>query len=94
MTSAAIRLTEGTSLSEFVQEYFWRLFAVCRSNGAVDIAEADARLCAYVEATQAAFTGRTDERPILAGIPFTPTGGSPAASFLVSSDTCITGTLT
>ena len=63
----AVRLAEGTSLSKFVQEYFARLLAVCRSNEAVEIAEADARLCAYVEAAQAAFTGRTDERPILAG---------------------------
>jgi oligoribonuclease len=63
----AVRLPDGAPLSQFVEEYFERLIAVCRSPAAASLEEADERLWAYVgEALKA--SGRAgDARPILAG---------------------------
>jgi oligoribonuclease len=63
----AVRLADGTALSQWVEEYFERLIAVCRSPAAASLEEADARLSAYVEAAQEASGRCRDGRPVLAG---------------------------
>ena len=63
----AVRLPDGAPLSQFVEEYFERLVAVCRSAAAASLEEADERLCAYVAVALEASGLPTDARPILAG---------------------------
>jgi oligoribonuclease len=63
----AIRLADGAALSPWVQENLPGLVLACRSPGAVDIAEADERLCRYVDAAAGPPAEREGERPVLAG---------------------------
>ncbi len=63
----AVRIADGTPLSQWVEEYFERLIAVCRSPAAASLDEADARLCSYVEAALEASGRPRDGRPVLAG---------------------------
>lgn len=61
----AIHLPEGAEVSDWVRRNLGELVDRCRSKDAVDVAEADSRLLAYIEAC----AERVEEgfRPVLAG---------------------------
>ncbi len=59
-----VRLPADADLSPWVQENLKALLDRCRSPEALDLAEIDAQLAAYVERVVG---GRTDAKPILAG---------------------------
>lgn len=62
-----IRLAAGEKLSPWVEDNIPDLVRACRSGLAVDIAEADNRLAAYVDALVGPPAEREDQRPVLAG---------------------------
>ena len=62
-----IRVPDGKPLSPWVKENLPDLVRACRSPEAVNLAEADDRLAAYVDAVVGPPTGRRDLRPVLAG---------------------------
>jgi oligoribonuclease len=62
-----IRPSEGTKFSQWVEQNQSDLVRACRSAGAVDIAEADNYLSAYVDAAVGSPAEREDHRPVLAG---------------------------
>jgi len=62
-----IRAPEGARFSPWVEENLPGLALECRSREAIDVAEADERLAAYVDATVAFRSDRGDHRPFLAG---------------------------
>ncbi|MCZ7590923.1 MAG: exonuclease domain-containing protein [Kiritimatiellae bacterium] len=61
-----IKLAEGTTLSPWVEEHLQDLVAACRSEDAVDLSEADARLAELVGRVPKAGNEMT-YRPVLAG---------------------------
>jgi oligoribonuclease len=63
----AIRLSEGQSLSPWVEENLPDLVRACRSPQAVTLSEADARLAAYVDSLVGPPTEKKNRRPVLAG---------------------------
>jgi oligoribonuclease (3'-5' exoribonuclease) len=63
----AIRLPEDRVLSPWVELNLRDLVEKCRSFEAVDIAEADDLLAAYVDSAAGAVAEREDLRPVLAG---------------------------
>ncbi|MGD0229105.1 MAG: hypothetical protein ABSC19_01950 [Syntrophorhabdales bacterium] len=63
----AIRLPQGAVVSAWVERNLPGLLKVCRSPDAVDVAEADDRLSAYVDAVERPRTGRRHDQPMLAG---------------------------
>jgi oligoribonuclease len=69
--SLAIRISESESISPWVEEHLPELVKTCRSTEAVDLAEADDRLTAYVDAALDTLAGRgpetEKESPVLAG---------------------------
>ncbi len=65
--SLAIRLPHGIAVSAWVEQGLPDLLKACRSSAAIDIADADTLLSAYVDAAQGAPKARRDERPVLAG---------------------------
>jgi len=62
-----IRTPEGTRFSPWVQRNLGDVLTACRSDEAVEIAEADERLAEYVEAATGPGGERTEHRPVLAG---------------------------
>lgn len=62
----AIRLPNGAELSDWVRQNLGALVDKCRSEDAVDVADADELLCAHVTAA-ASRAGDDDFRPVLAG---------------------------
>ena len=62
-----IRPSEGAEFSEWVEQNQPGLVRACRSEGAVDVAEADDRLAAYVDAAVGPPAEHEDYRPVLAG---------------------------
>ena len=62
-----IRLPDDKKPSPWVEENLPDLVKACRSPGAVNIDEADARLSAYVDAAAGLSTARENQRPVLAG---------------------------
>ena len=62
-----IRLPDDKKPSPWVEENLPDLIKACRSPGAVNIDEADARLSDYVDAAAGLPTKREDQRPVLAG---------------------------
>lgn len=62
-----IRPSEGTEFSEWVERNQPGLVKACRSEGAVDVAEADDRLAAYVDGAVGLPAEHGDHRPVLAG---------------------------
>jgi oligoribonuclease len=63
----SIRLSNDITLSPWVEQNLAELVGACRSREAVDIAEADNRLAAYVDAVVGLPAQREDQRPFLAG---------------------------
>jgi oligoribonuclease len=63
----AIRLPEGAEVSDWVLRNLGELVDRCRSKDAVDVAEADDRLLAYIEACAERVGEGEDFRPVLAG---------------------------
>jgi oligoribonuclease len=62
-----IRQPKGTKFSRWVEENLPALVKACRSPEAVDVAEADDRLAAYVDAVVGSPAERENHRPVLAG---------------------------
>jgi len=62
-----IRLPEDARLSPWVEQNLPDLALACRSSGAVDISEADARLADYVDTVAGPPAEREALRPVLAG---------------------------
>jgi oligoribonuclease len=62
-----IRPPEGTKFSRWVEQNLPDLVRACRSAEAVDVAEADDRLAAFVDAVVGSPQAREDHRPVLAG---------------------------
>ncbi len=62
-----IRLPEGKTVSPWVKQNLPDLVKACRSPEAVDIAEADTRLAAYVDSVSGLPAERENQRPVLAG---------------------------
>jgi oligoribonuclease len=62
-----IRPPEGTKFSQWVEQNQSDLIGACRSEGAVDVTEADDRLAAYVDSAVGSSAERADHRPVLAG---------------------------
>lgn len=62
-----IRPPEGAQLSEWVKRNQPGLVRACQSEDAVDVAEADDRLVAYVDAAVGLPADHGDYRPVLAG---------------------------
>ena len=62
-----IRQSEGTEISEWVERNQAGLVRACRSEGAVDVAEADDRLASYIDAAAGPPAEHGDHRPVLAG---------------------------
>src|SRR3990172_5758134 len=62
-----IKLPAGEKLSPWVEDNIPDLVRACRSGLAVDLAEADNRLAAYVDALVGPPAEREDRRPVLAG---------------------------
>lgn len=62
-----IRLSEGETLSLWVEENLPDLIEACRSPEAVSIQDADKRLAVYVDAVAGPPAERENQRPILAG---------------------------
>jgi oligoribonuclease len=65
--SLAIRAAHGAAVSEWVEQNLPDLLRACRSSYAVDVAEADDLLSAYVDEAQGAPKNRKENRPTLAG---------------------------
>ena len=65
--SLAIRAAHGAAVSEWVEQNLPDLLRACRSSSAVDVAEADDLLSAYVDEAQGAPKNRKENRPTLAG---------------------------
>lgn len=63
----AIRLEPDATISEWVETHLSELLAVCRSDRAVDIAEADQQLGAYVDRMVGPRSEDIRLRPVLAG---------------------------
>ncbi len=63
----AIRTPAGTKFSPWVQQNLGDLLSACRSDEAVEIAEADERLAEYIEAATGLAAERTELLPVLAG---------------------------
>ena len=62
-----LRLPDGITPSPWVEQNLPELIKVCRSSDAVDIAEADNRLAAYVDAVAGLPSELESQRPVLAG---------------------------
>jgi oligoribonuclease len=62
-----IRPSKGAEFSEWVERNQPGLVRACRSEGAVDVAEADDRLAAYVDAAVGVPAEHGEHRPVLAG---------------------------
>jgi oligoribonuclease len=65
--SLPIRLPHGMEVSAWVEQNLPDLLKACRSSAAVDVAEADNLLSAYVDAAQGVPKKRKENRPTLAG---------------------------
>lgn len=65
--SAAIRLSAADEISPWVMENLPGLVRKCLSPDAVDLAEADNMLCAYVDSVLGGPADLESERPVLAG---------------------------
>jgi oligoribonuclease (3'-5' exoribonuclease) len=63
----AIRVPDDTTISPWVEQNLPDLVSACRSPGAVDIAEADRCLAAYVDTVAGLPAVRENNRPVLAG---------------------------
>jgi oligoribonuclease len=63
----AIRLAERQTLSPWVEKNLPDLARACRSSKAVDLAQADERLAAYVDKIVGLPKERENQRPVLAG---------------------------
>ena len=62
-----IRLPEGQRISPWIEQNLPDLVRACRSSAAVDIAVADERLAAYVDAVAGTPAEKENQRPLLAG---------------------------
>lgn len=62
-----IRLDAETPVSSWVEEHLKDLLTVCRSDQAIPVAEAEQRLCAYVDRVAGERAADVKQRPILAG---------------------------
>jgi oligoribonuclease (3'-5' exoribonuclease) len=62
-----VRPPEGAGFSPWVKANLGDLVSACRTEQAVDVADADDRLAAYVDAVVGARAAKEENRPLLAG---------------------------